>query len=143
MVCRYFKLNRSHSFLLIVLTLCSTPFRVVLSNGQLSIVILFLVTSYYYFDGTEIRGTSLGLSYAKYSFSPLLALTILFKRRFAILTASILPPLAGLIAAWFILRGNIATLALEPFETSRLRWARMGRHHDSARNTLAEYGCAS
>lgn len=120
MVCRYFKLNRSHSFLLIVLTLCSTPFRVVLSNGQLSIVILFLVTSYYYFDGTEIRGTSLGLSYAKYSFSPLLALTILFKRRFAILTASILPPLAGLIAAWFILRGNIATLALEPFETSRI-----------------------
>jgi len=100
MVCRYFKLNRSHSFLLIV--------------------ILFLVTSYYYFDGTEIRGTSLGLSYAKYSFSPLLALTILFKRRFAILTASILPPLAGLIAAWFILRGNIATLALEPFETSRI-----------------------
>jgi len=58
MVCRLFKLDRFHAALAVLLILCSTPFRVTMSNGQHGIFILFLLTSLYYLSNSVCIGNA-------------------------------------------------------------------------------------
>lgn len=120
MVCKLFKLDRFHAAVAGLLILSSTPFRVTMSNGQHGIFILFLLTSLYYLSNTVFRGFALGLSYSKYSFSPLFFLVTLLRKRWGILFMSFVPPLIGLLIAWRILGGNLLNLAIEPLKTSKI-----------------------
>ena len=120
MVSRLFHLERAHSILLALLTLSSTPFRAALMNGQATFFILFMLTGFYYFENLLLRGGALGLSYAKYSFSPLLVLVQAFKGRFLVLIVSAVPPLCGLLIVKVILGEGFTMLALEPLKTSKV-----------------------
>jgi hypothetical protein len=120
MICRLFKLDRFHAALAVLLVLCATPFRVTMSNGQHGIFILFLLTALYYLSNSMLRGFALGLSYSKYSFSPLFVLVTLMRGRWKIFFLSLVPPLIGLLIAWRILGGNLLTLAIEPLKTSKI-----------------------
>jgi Glycosyltransferase family 87 len=119
LVIRMFGLNRMHSILLFLLTLSSTPFRMTMSNGQHGIFILFLMTLVFYLRAPTARGFFLGVSYCKYSFSPLLVFFLILKRRFVMLAMSAIAPAIGLLVVWRMLGGNLHTLALEPFRLSR------------------------
>lgn len=120
MVCRLFRLSNFHASALTLLILCATPFRVTMSNGQHGIFILFLLTALYYLSNRVVKGFALGLSYSKYSFSPLFVLVALVRQRWYILMISLVLPLVGLLIAWRILGGNLLSLAMEPLKTSRI-----------------------
>lgn len=119
LVTRMFAMGRMHSILLTLLVLSSTPFRMTMSNGQHGIFILLMMTLFFYLRESGARGIFLGISYSKYSFSPLLVFFLLFKRRFKTLLVSTLAPGVGLFLVWLLIHGNLRTLALEPFKLSR------------------------
>jgi hypothetical protein len=119
LVIRMFSLDRMHAILLILLVLSSTPFRMTMSNGQHGIFILFMMTLVFYLRAPAARGIFLGISYCKYSFSPLLVFFLIFKKRFAMLVMSAIAPAIGLLVVWRMLGGNLHALALEPFRLSR------------------------
>ncbi len=120
MVCKLFALDRYHATLLVLLTLCATPFRVTMANGQHGIFILFLLTALYYVSSLTLKGLALGLSYSKYSFSPLFVLVALVRRRWSVMLISFIPPAIGLLFAWKRLGGSLISLATEPLKTSRV-----------------------
>jgi len=134
MVCRLFRLSNFHAAALTLLILCATPFRVTMSNGQHGIFIMFLLTALYYLSNRVLKGFALGLSYSKYSFSPLFVLVALVRQRWYVLTVSLVLPLLGLLIAWRILGGSLLVLAMEPLKTSKIA---MGPGHADIM-TLAE-----
>jgi len=117
---KMFHLDRDHMLLLTFLVLSSTPFRVTMSNGQHGIFILLMLGLVFYLKHPWPRGLALGVSFGKYSFSPLIVMVLLVKRRFDVVLISIIPPLTGLLIAWRMLGGNLKTLAFEPIATSKL-----------------------
>jgi hypothetical protein len=119
LVIRMFALDRMHAILLTLLVLSSTPFRMTLSNGQHGIFCLLMMTLVFYLHSEPGRGLFLGISYSKYSFSPLLVFFLLLKRRFTLLLASAIAPAIGLFLVWLFLRNRLGVLALEPFKLSR------------------------
>lgn len=120
MVSRLFHIERGQTILLALLSISSTPFRAATMNGQATFFILFMLTGFYYFENLLVRGGALGLSYAKYSFSPLLVMVQALKGRFLLLIVSAVPPLCGLLIVKLILRESFSMLALEPLQTSRV-----------------------
>lgn len=120
LVGRMFQLDRDHMLLLTFLVLSSTPFRVTMANGQHGILILLLLTLVFSLKDPWSRGLSLGVSFGKYSFSPLLVMVLLVQQRIEVLLISLIPPLTGLLIAWHMLGGNLKTLAFEPIATSKL-----------------------
>jgi len=114
-----YALDPAKTFLLALLLIASTPFRVVLGAGTESLLELTFFCLFFYLEGEIKRGLVLGLSYLKYSFSPVLFLYLAFRRRYRLLAISMLSPLLGLLAMWLLVRGNIGTLGLEPFAVSR------------------------
>ena len=104
--------------LLVVLVLIGTPFRVAIGNGQLTALILFTLALWAVAASTVSRGLLLGISYAKYSVSPVLGMYLLFQRRWKLLLLSALPPLAGFICLNLWLPTPARTLLLEPFHVS-------------------------
>lgn len=116
---KIYALDRAKTFLLALLLLASTPFRVVLGAGTESLLELAFFCLFFYLEGEIKRGVVLGLSYLKYSFSPVLFFYLVFRRRYRLLEISILPPLLGLLIMWSLVSGNIVTLAREPFAVSR------------------------
>jgi hypothetical protein len=106
--------------ILLLLLWASNPFRVTLAMGQQSILELYLFCLFFQLRHSSAKGIALGLSYAKYSFSPVMVMFLIFARRFKELAVSCMVPLAGLFAAWLILGGNLVHLALEPLVVSRL-----------------------
>jgi hypothetical protein len=120
MVGRMFRLSGLGTVVLTLLTLASTPFRVAMANGQQSIFILFMLTVVFYAGNTLVQGIALGLSYAKYSFSPMLVFLLLFKKRFGLVLISIVPPVLGLLVVWWMLGGSVGGLAIEPLQTAKI-----------------------
>ncbi|HEY6412220.1 MAG TPA: glycosyltransferase 87 family protein [Edaphobacter sp.] len=116
---RIYALDRSQTLLLSLLLFSSTSFRIALGNGQQSLFELFLFCLVFAVQKPAGKGIALGLSYLKYSFSPVLVLFLAFRRQFRILAISLLPPLLGLFVMWMLVHGNILTLLLEPFAVSR------------------------
>lgn len=117
---KMFALDRDHTLLVMLLLMTSMPFRVTLHNGQHGLLVLLMLCLAFYPRNVIARGIALGVSYSKYSFSPLIVVMLLVKRRIGVVLISIIPPLLGLFFAWQMLRGDLITLALEPFKAASL-----------------------
>jgi hypothetical protein len=116
---RIYDLPRSQALFLLLLLFISTPFRIVLGNGQQSLLELLLYCLIFYFTSPAGQGIALGLSYLKYSFSPVVFLYLFFRRQFRVLAISLVPPLLGLLAMSLLVHGSLLTLSTEPFVVSR------------------------
>jgi len=117
---RIYDLPRSQSLLLLLLLFASTPFRIVLGNGQQSLLELLLFCLIFYFTKPTGQGIALGLSYSKYSFSPVVFLYLFFRRRFRVLAISFITPLLGLLPMSLLVYSNPVTLLTEPLAVSRI-----------------------
>jgi hypothetical protein len=115
-----FYLDRDHTLLVTLLVLSSTPFRVTMSNGQNGIFTLLMLTIVFFAGNRWTKGLALGISFSKYSFSPLIVLVLLIKRRFGVVLISLIPPVIGLLVVWQMLGGSLWALAVEPFRTSKI-----------------------
>lgn len=117
---KMFALDRDHTLLVTLLLMASMPFRVTLHNGQHGLFVLLMLCLTFYPRNVIARGIALGVSYSKYSFSPLIVVMLLVKRRLGVVLISIIPPFFGLLFAWKQIGGDLSTLALEPFKAARL-----------------------
>jgi hypothetical protein len=116
---RIYDLSRSQALLLLLLLFSSTPFRIVLGNGQQSLFELLFFCLIFYFTRSTGQGIALGLSYSKYSFSPVVFLYLFFRRKFRVLAISLALPLLGLLAMGLLVHGSLLTLSTEPLAVSR------------------------
>ncbi len=119
MLRQIYNLDRSRTILIALLLLISTPFRIALGAGTEVLLELLLFCLVFYRVSLVGSGIATGLSYFKYSFSPILFLYFFFTKRYKLLAISLLPPLLGLLLMWLLVHGNIFTLAIEPFLVSR------------------------
>jgi Glycosyltransferase family 87 len=116
---RIYDLSRSQALLLLLLLFSSTPFRIVLGNGQQSLFELLFFCLIFYFTRSTGQGIALGLSYSKYSFSPVVFLYLFFRRKFRVLAISLALPLLGLLVMGLLVHGSLLTLSTEPLAVSR------------------------
>jgi hypothetical protein len=115
-IARLYDLSLRRAWLLFVIFFAGTPARVVLGNGQMTALVLACFALWALEQSSRARGLLLGLSYAKYSVAPPLALFLLLRRRWRLLAYSALPPLASLGFVFFWLRTTpLRVLLLEPF----------------------------
>jgi hypothetical protein len=112
-------LDHSRTLLITLLLLISTPFRIALGAGTEALLELFFFCLVFYCVNQFASGIATGLSYVKYSFSPVLFFYFFFTKRHKLLAISLLPPLLGLLLMWLLVHGNLFTLAIEPFLVSR------------------------
>ena len=112
------ELGKRKTWLLFVLLLCGTPFRVTVGNGQSDAVVLAAIALWAIVRSQSGRGLLLGIAYGKYSFPPVLVIFLLMRRHWKLLIYSLLPPVMGflLVKAW--LPTSWRALALEPFLTA-------------------------
>ena len=99
---------------LLCLLWMSSPFRVTMASGQMSLVELFCLIAAFSAFSTPVRGLAFGLSLAKYSFSPPTALFFLLRRRFALLATALAVAITGLLITHTLVPTPIGTLATEP-----------------------------
>lgn len=116
---KLFHLQRAHSIALLLLLWCSAPFRTMLQVGQMSMLELLLFCLVFYATQRP-AGIALGLSFAKYSFSPVALTWFLFRGRTRTVLFSVVVPLLGLLAAWHSVGGHFLRLGLEPLQVSRV-----------------------
>jgi len=120
MLRQIYNLDRSRTILIALLLLISTPFRIALGAGTEALLELLLFCLVFHCVSLVGSGIATGLSYFKYSFSPVLFLYFFFTKRYKLLAISLLPPLLGLLLMWLLVHGNLFTLAIEPFLVSRI-----------------------
>ncbi len=111
---RLFGLTPFFTTALLLLLWMSSPFRVLLAAGQMTMVELFCFTITFSALPVLPRGLAFGLSFAKYSFSPPTALFFLFRGRLRLLAIAVAVPLLGLLAGSFFVTTPILHLATEP-----------------------------
>jgi hypothetical protein len=116
---RIYDLRRSHALLILLLLFSSTPFRIVMGNGQQSLLELLLFCLIFHFAKPAGQGIALGLSYSKYSFSPVVFLYLFFRRRFRVLAISFIAPLFGLLIMGLLVHSSLFALSTEPLTVSR------------------------
>jgi hypothetical protein len=116
---RIYDLPRSQALLILLLLFGSTPFRIVVGNGQQSLLELLLFCLIFYFAKPAGQGIALGLSYSKYSFSPVVFLYLFFRRQFRVLAISFIAPLLGLLIMGLLVHSNLLALSTEPLIVSR------------------------
>ena len=132
---KIFQLPRTYSIALLLLLWCSAPFRTMLQVGQMSLLELFLFCLVFY-AAQGPAGLVLGLSFAKYSFSPVALSWLLFRRRIRIVLLSLTLPLLGVLIAWTFIGGHLLNLCIEPLQVSRVSvWPGM-----ADLMTITEYG---
>jgi len=119
LLCRIYNVSRWGGLIFLLMLWASNPFRVTLALGQQSILELFLFCLFFQLRSVPAKGLVLGLSYAKYSFSPILVFCLGLERRFKLLALSVILPLAGYLAALLLLHTGPIRLAIEPPLTSR------------------------
>jgi len=117
---RIFSLSRFQTILLLSLLWMSSPFRVVLECGQISLFELFFFCMIYAAVSSWLAGLALGVSLIKYSFSPPAVLLLLFRGRVRILSVAAAVTLLGFLGVWFFLATPLRHLAIEPFLVSRI-----------------------
>lgn len=115
-----FKLNVQQSLLVLFLLWMSGPFRVTLEVGQASFFELLFISMAYGAAAVAWRGLSLGVSFAKYSFSPLAVALFFFRGKFRLLLFACLIPLAGVTIVRLIVPTPWMQLLLEPFRVAQL-----------------------
>lgn len=111
---RLLALPLQHTIALLCLLWMSSPFRVTMASGQMSLVELFCLIAAFSAFSEPVRGVSFGLSLAKYSFSPPTALFFLVRRRVTLLAIAVAMALAGLLIAHTLVRTPLLQLATEP-----------------------------
>ena len=111
---RLFGLTPFLTAALLLLLWMSSPFRVLLAAGQMTMVELFCFTVTFSALPVLPRGLAFGLSFAKYSFSPPTALFLLFRGRLRLLAIAVAVPLLGLFAASLFITTPVLHLATEP-----------------------------
>jgi Glycosyltransferase family 87 len=117
---RLFSLDRFQTTLVLCLLWMSTPFRVTLEVGQMSLFELFFFCAAYVAVSTWLSGICLGFSLVKYSFSPVVGLLFLFRGRIRLLLIAVGVVVAGLIGVHLLLPTPLLRLAAEPFLVSRI-----------------------
>ncbi len=117
-VARLYELDGRRAWLLMILVLTSTPFRVTIGNGQVTALVLVCLALWAMVSSQGGRGLLLGMAWAKYSVPPVLALFLLLRRRWRLLFCSLLPPTAGFLFFYFWLHTPFWTLLFEPFRCS-------------------------
>jgi len=118
MLRRLFTLDHFQTAIALCLLWMSSPFRVVLEVGQMSLFELFFLSGAYLATSAVVGGLSFGVSLVKYSFSPVAAMLFLFRGRFRFLIYAFAIPLVGLLGVWLFLNTPLSKLALEPFVVS-------------------------
>jgi hypothetical protein len=117
---KIYGIGPKHQALLFLVMAASVSFRAGIGAGQLCFAILFLFCLVYGFaNSITIPGIALGLSFAKYSFAPVIGLTFLLKRRIAVLLVAMLPVVIGLGICMWILHKPVLPLAIEPLLVAR------------------------
>jgi hypothetical protein len=116
---KLFQQTQSEWGILCVLFLCSTPFRNCLGNGQQTLLIILFVAMAFNASGAWQEAICCGMSYCKYSFAPPLFLELVLRRGPIFAVISLLPAAGGLFWAFWMLRGRLLTLAIEPLLVSR------------------------
>lgn len=132
---KIFHLPRTYSVALLLLLWCSAPFRTTLQVGQMSMLELFFFCLIFY-AAQRPAGLVLGLSFAKYSFSPVALSWLLFRSRTRMVLLSLAVPLVGVFITWMLVGGHLLNLCLEPLQVSRVSvWPGL-----ADLMTLTEYG---
>jgi hypothetical protein len=116
---RLFSLDYFQSVLILCLLWMSSPFRVVLETGQMSLCELFLFSAAYAIGFTWLGAISFGVSFAKYSFSPVAVLVHLLRGRIRFLLIAIGVALIGLLGIHLLLPTPLSLLAREPLIIAR------------------------
>jgi hypothetical protein len=112
-----YRLTIEQVWLLATLLATSAPFRITINAGQGALLETLLLTLL--LTAVAGRGPLLGLSYFKYSFSPVFVCYLAMRKRWGWLILSAAAPLLGLAIFWAMVRGNIFREAVEPFVVSR------------------------
>ncbi len=115
---KIFLLHRTHSLALLLLLWCSAPFRTMLQVGQMSMLELCFFCLVFY-AAERWAGLGLGLSFAKYSFSPVAISWFVFRDRYRLLLFSLAAPALGLVGAWMMIATPLTTLSFEPLKVSQ------------------------
>ena len=118
---KLFHLSRFQTLLILFLLWMSSPFRVVLETGQMSLFELFFFSLTFAAASTWVSGAAFGLSIIKYSFSPVAACLFLLRGRYRVLLIAGAIILAGLLGAKLFLATPLLQLAREPFLVSRMK----------------------
>lgn len=113
---RIYELTRIRVLLLALLFGMSTPFRITVNNGQNALLETLLLTLL--LTAVARGGPVLGMSYFKYSFSPIFVCYLAMRRRWSWLVKSAAVPLLGLAIFWALVHGNLFREAMEPFAVS-------------------------
>lgn len=92
------RMNRVESIIVLLLFLCSTPFRNSVGNGQQSLMILF--AALFVLKRSNTAYIVAGISYLKYSFAPPVALYLLLRGGWKALVWSLLIPGMGFLIFW-------------------------------------------
>ena len=110
--------GRAGSLLITAALLCSTPFRLGLSNGQHAVLVLACATVAFAAAQRPWAGTALAVALTKYSFAPL-GLVLLVKGRLRALFAAGLTLLLAAGGMSLMTGTALGTVLMEPFELSR------------------------
>jgi hypothetical protein len=113
---RIYELTRMRVWLLALLFGMSTPFRITVNTGQNALLETLLLTLL--LTAVAGGGSVLGMSYFKYSFSPIFVCYLATRRRWSWLVKSAVAPLLGLAIFWVMVHGNLLREAMEPFAVS-------------------------
>lgn len=114
-VARLYELDRRHTWLLTIIVLTGTPFRVTIGNGQVTALVLLCLALWALVQSRGGRGSLLGGAWAKYSVPPVLAVFLLLRRRWRLLLCSVIPPAVGFFFFYAWLPTPFWTLLVEPF----------------------------
>ena len=115
-----YNIPRRQLGVLLLVFAAGISFRSGLGAGQFCFAELFFFCLVYRYPlrwGT--RGAALGLSLAKYSFSPVIGIVFLLRRRWRALLVAALPPLVGLGVCMWMLHRSWYPLAVEPLLVAR------------------------
>jgi hypothetical protein len=114
-LCKKSKLNFYDTLFILSIFFLSTPFRVCVGNGQISLLVLASFCCVF-IKNINIKSTFLGLSYIKYSFAPILAFAVFFKYGFKYLFISGLLGLLGWIFFSIYLHQGIFYTLFQPLQ---------------------------
>ena len=117
---RLFALSRSQGLLVLFLLWMSSPFRVVLEVGQMSLFELFFLSLAFSASTAWLAGAAFGISLVKYSFSPVAGVLFLLRRRYLLLVVAIAICSLAVLGVHLFVPTPLLQLAREPFEVSRL-----------------------
>jgi hypothetical protein len=124
------KISSSQTLLVCLIFLCSTPFRNCIGTGNQTFLILFIFLSFF-IGNWKTKNFCLGISFIKYTFSPVLIFFIYLKDSFKGLFLSSLSCIFGWLIFSYYLDQNIFETLMQPLDV-----AFEGFHQGSARSDI-------